>query len=359
MNNPTYQTLGDVLRETASVWPDKIALEMLNGKSVTFDEINRRVNALNNAVFDLGVRKGARVAVLSKNRTEYVESYGLSKSGYIVVPLNWRLTAGELIKLINHSAPEVLIADEHHFQLIESIRDQLSTVRHYILIGGKDQSWHTYEDLLDSAADTEPAVSAEPDDVLCVIYTSGTTGAPKGVALSHAGAVGNCVTAAGELRLTEADVTMAVMPLFHAGGMWYHLFPSLACGTTSLLLSDFDPGKILQELELRQITNVHLAPTMVSAILAHPSATSADLSSVRVLFYAASSMPAEVLRRAMRTFPRCGFVQGYGSTEAGVVTILSAEDHRRAIRDGKEQLLLSCGRPYPRRQVRLVNDKGV
>lgn len=358
MSNPTYRTLGDVLRETARLWPEKIAFEMLDGKSVTFDEINQRVNALNNAISDFGVKKGARIAVLSKNRTEYVESYGLSKSGYIVVPLNWRLTAGELIKLIDHSMPEVLIVDEHHRELIDSIRNQLATVRHYILIGGGAKDWYAYEDLLDSAANTEPVVAAEPDDVLCLIYTSGTTGAPKGVAMSHAGVVGNCITAGRELELTEADVTMGVMPLFHAGGMWYHLFPSYACGTTSLLLSEFDPGKILQELERRRVTNVHLAPTMVSAILAHPSASSADLSSVRVLFYAASSMPAEVLRRAMRTFPHCGFVQGYGSTEAGVVTILSAGDHRRAIQDGNDQLLLSCGRPYPHRQVRLMNDQG-
>lgn len=350
------RTFGDVLRGNAAERAEKAAFETLDGKPVSFGELNRRVNALNNALAALDVRKGARVALLAKNRTEYVEVYGLSKSGLIVVPLNWRLASGELVNLISHSAPEVLIVDEQHRQLAESIRAQLPSVKHFILVGGAADGWESYEDLIQRSSDAEPAVQAEPEDVLCLIYTSGTTGAPKGVAMTHSGVMGNCAAAAHELRLTETDITMAVMPLFHAGGMWYHLFPSFACGTTSLLLADFDPGTILRELQARRITNVHLAPTMIAALLSLPAAASADLSSVRILFYAASSMPPELLRRAMQTFPRCGFVQGYGSTEAGVVTILRADAHRRAMEPGGEYLLASCGQPYPGRLVRLIGD---
>ncbi|QFZ85126.1 AMP-binding protein [Variovorax paradoxus] len=352
-------TFGDVLRANAAARPDKAAFEMLDGEAVNFGDLNRRVNALNNAFAELGACKGARVALLAKNRLEYVEVYGLSKSGLIVVPLNWRLAPGELVNLIRHSAPEVLVVDEHHRLLAESIRNQIPSVKHFVLIGGTAGGWQGYEDLIQRASDAEPVSQALPDDVLCLIYTSGTTGAPKGVAMTHAGVMGNCAAAAQELKLTDADITMAVMPLFHAGGMWYHLFPSFASGTTSLLLSDFDPATILRELQVRRITNVHLAPTMIAALLSNPSAASADLGSVRVLFYAASSMPPELLRRAMQTFPRCGFVQGYGSTEAGVVTILRADAHRRAMEPGGEYLLASCGLPYPGRLVRVVDDAGV
>lgn len=355
---PLARTFGDVLRAGAAAWNGKTAFETLGGKAVSFAQLNRRVNALNHAVAGLGVRKGDRVALLAKNCPEYVEVYGLSKSGLIVVPLNWRLAVGELVKLMGHSAPEVLVVDEHHRVLVEAMRDQLPSVKHFVVLGAARAGWLAYEDLLAAAPDAEPAVQAEPDDVLCLIYTSGTTGAPKGVAMTHAGVMGNCAAAAHELRLTPDDITMAVMPLFHAGGMWYHLFPSFACGTTSLLLSDFEPATILRELEARRITNVHLAPTMIAALLAQPTAATADLGSVKVLFYAASSMPPELLRRAMQTFPRCGFAQGYGSTEAGVVTILRPEDHRRAMEPGGEHLLSSCGRPYPARSIRLVDNAG-
>lgn len=355
---PDARTFGDVLRSCAATWGEKSAFETLGGRKLSYEQLNRRVNALTHAVAAMGVGKGARVALLAKNCPEYVEVYGLSKGGLIVVPLNWRLAAGELLKLIDHSSPEVLVVDEQHLAVAESIRDRLPSVKHLIVLGPARPGWLSYEDLLGAAVDTEPSVQVEPADVLCLIYTSGTTGAPKGVAMTHAGVIGNCAAAAHELRLSPDDITMAVMPLFHAGGMWYHLFPSFACGTTSLLLSDFEPATILRELEARRITNVHLAPTMIAALLAQPTAATADLSSVKVLFYAASSMPPELLRRAMQTFPRCGFAQGYGSTEAGVVTILGAHEHRRAMAADGEHLLSSCGRPYPGRSVRLVDDAG-
>jgi len=352
------RTFGDVLRGHARARPAKVAIETLDGKSLTFGDFNLRVNRLNHAAAALGLAKGDRVAVLSKNRPEYVESYGLSKSGLIVVPLNWRLAPGELVKLLQHSAPEMLIVDEGHRELVDRLRDDLASVKHFVLLGAPRPGWLAYEDLIARATASEPVVVAQPDDVLCLIYTSGTTGAPKGVAVTHAGALGNGQTAATEmLALSANDVTMAVMPLFHAGGMWYHLFPSFATGCTTFLLSEFEPGVVLKELEARRITNVHLVPTMIGALLAHPDAATADLSGVRLLFYAASSMPADLLRRAMATFPRCGFAHAYGSTEAGVVTVLDPDAHRRAREPEGEHLLSSCGKPFSGHDVRLVDDE--
>jgi acyl-CoA synthetase (AMP-forming)/AMP-acid ligase II len=350
-------TFGDVVRGQASVRPEKIAFQTLDGRSVSFGDFNRRVNRLNNAVAQLGLAKGARVAILSRNRPEYVEAYGLSKSGFIVVPLNWRLAASELAKLIQHSAPELLIVDQYHRELVDGIKGILPAGIHCVLLDEARPGWASYEEILAAAPTSEPVSIAQASDVLCLIYTSGTTGAPKGVAVTHAAALGNCRTSAIEmLQLQEHDMTMAVMPLFHAGGMWYHLFPSFATGCTTLVLPEFEPGIVLKELEARRITNVHLVPTMISALLAHPAAASADLSCIRLLFYAASSMPPDLLRRAMQTFPRCGFAQAYGSTEAGVVTVLDPRAHERAQLPEGEHLLASCGRAFSGHEVRLVDD---
>jgi acyl-CoA synthetase (AMP-forming)/AMP-acid ligase II len=113
---------------------------------------------------------------------------------------------------------------------------------------------------------------------------------------------------------------------------------------------------VLRELQAHRVSNVHLVPTMIGALLAHPDAAETDLSCVRLMFYAASSMPAQLLRRAMQMFPHCGFAQAYGSTEAGVVTVLGPEDHQRARAPQGEYLLLSCGRPFKGHEVRLVDD---
>lgn len=358
MNAPAQlSTMGEVLRQQGSTLTEKIALETLEGASVTFGAFHDRVNRLCNAAAALGLVHGDRIAILSRNRTEYVEVYGASQSGLIVVPLNWRLAAAELHKLIAHSAPKLIVVDGSHRDLIDTLRPSLPSVEHFVLLGAEAPGWIAYENLLSQSSASMPRQLATPDDILALIYTSGTTGAPKGVAISHSAAMGNSRTAAnGMLELTERDRTMAVMPLFHVGGMWYHLFPSFSAGCTTLILPEFSPGTVLQEIERRQITNVHLVPTMVGALLAHPGVESASLSSLRVLFYAASSMPPDILRRAMRTFPSCAFAQGYGSTEAGFVTGLDADAHRRAGTPEGEHLLGSCGKPFPGRAVRLVDD---
>ena len=354
------QTLGDVLRGQAAARPDKTAFEMLDGRRVAFADFNRRVNRLCHALAACGVAPGARVALLSRNCIEYVEVYGAAKAGMVVVPLNWRLPAAELVPLLAHSAPEVLVVDEAHVALVDGLRAQLSTVRHWVVLGPARPGWLAYEDLLATAfSDAEPVCAVLPDDVLCIIYTSGTTGAPKGVALTHAGALGNVRTAATEmLGLSEADHTMAVMPLFHVGGFWYHLFPSFASGCSTLILADFDPATVLRELQARRISNVHLVPTMIAALLAHPDAAQADLHCLRLMFYAASSMPAELLRRAMQTFSHCGFAQAYGSTEAGVVSVLDPAAHQRARQPQGEHLLQSCGRAFSGHGLRVVGANG-
>jgi long-chain acyl-CoA synthetase len=351
------RTLADVLRLNATLRPDKIAFQTTEGRSVTFGHFNERVNRLNHAVSVLGVHKGARVAILSRNRTEYIETYGLAKSGLIVVPLNWRLSAMELRKIIESSGAAMLLVDEWHRDMAERIREDLRGVRHFVSFGAPVAGWRSYDELIAAGRAQEPETLALPGDVLCVIYTSGTTGDPKGVTITHAAAIGNCRTAATEmLWMDEHDRTMAVMPLFHVGGMWYHLFPSFASGATTLILSDFDPAVVLKELEAQRITNVHLVPTMIGALLAQPSAATTDLRHLRLLFYAASSMPARLLSEAMQTFSHCGFAQSYGSTEGGVLTVLTPNDHKRAREPGCQHLLLSCGRPFRGRQVRIADD---
>jgi long-chain acyl-CoA synthetase len=349
---------GDVLRGHAAARPHKIAFETTRGSGISFGHVNLRANRLNQACRRLKLVKGDRAAILSRNRPEYFEVFGLAKSGIIVVPLNWRLAASELAKLLAHSRPKILFVDDSNRTIVESIRSSLPFVETIVLIGGKQNSFFDYEAFLATGDESEPAEEVLPDDILCLIYTSGTTGAPKGVAVTHVGALGNCRSAADALALTDSDHTMAVMPLFHAGGMWYHLFPSFASGCSSVILSEFEPSAVLSELAARRTSNVHLVPSMIGALLACPELPTLDLSHLRVLFYAASSMPAEMLRQAMSTLPHCDFLQCYGSTEAGVVTVLDPAAHRRASTPDGEHLLRSCGKPLASCAVRITGTNG-
>ncbi|MDO8597066.1 MAG: AMP-binding protein, partial [Sulfuricaulis sp.] len=101
---------GDIARLNAAALGDKPAFVSAN-RSVTFAEVNARVNRLNNALAGLGLARGDRVAILSRNRPELFEVYGVAKSGLIAVPLNWRLAARELLHPLEDSRPRVIVAE--------------------------------------------------------------------------------------------------------------------------------------------------------------------------------------------------------------------------------------------------------
>ena len=349
--------MGDVLVANADAYPHKAAYVSASGARLTFREYNERVNRLNDAVAALGVAKGDRVAILARNCVETMEVYGLGKSGIIMVALNWRLTADELAALLAHGAPRILFADSKHAQLIDTLRDKLGGVSRFVLFDGERDGWTTYGSLLAGASSTEPATPVEPDDVLALIYTSGTTGQPKGVAVTHRGVLDNARTIVQDLLvLREDDVCLGVMPLFHSGGMWYYTFPSHAAGCTVVLLPEFSAETVVASLEAHRITTVHLVPTMLAALVAHPRIAAVESSALRLIFYAASAMPAALLTRAMEVFRGVEFAQSYGSTEGGVLTVLTPADHRRAREPGGDALLSSCGRAFPRREVRILDE---
>lgn len=354
------KTFGSIVRQQAKDFPNKVAFSTLDGGQVSFSAFEQRICRLADAILSLGLEAGDRVAILAFNRVEYVEVYGLSDAHLIVVPLNWRLRPEELARLIGNSSPKVIFVDEAHREVLDLIRVRIPEVQHFILFGPAAIGWRSYEELLASARPACKYPRAGERDVLSLIYTSGTIGAPKGVEITHSGAVGNARSAATDLlSLSNADTTMALMPMFHAGGMWYHLFASFSAGCTTLILDKFDPAVVLTELSRREITNVHLVPTMIGALLSHPNISRTNLNAVRKIFYAASSIPTELLRRAMETFPHSDFIQSYGSTEAGVLTVLDPAAHRKALTPGNEHLLKSCGRPVNGRRLRIAgaNDR--
>lgn len=358
------ETLGTLFDELAARHDDKIALQTLDGRSYRYGDINKRVNQLNAAIAELGLVKGARVAILAKNSPHTIEVFGLAKAGIIIVPLNWRLGDKELCALVDHCAPEVLFVDAEHLSRGEEISAQCACVKHLICWGHaegpREEAWQDYEDFMQGHEPRGPVCDVAPTDPLCLIYTSGTTGQPKGVTITHQGALGNVRWAARQVMGMKAeDHVLAAMPLFHVGGLWYHFFPAFATGCTITMLPGFEAELVLREVEKRAITNTHLVPTMISALLAHPNYSSYDLSSLKTILYAASSMPTDLLKRAMKAFPGCDLVQSYGSTESGVVTCLDFAAHMDATEPGKEHILKSCGRAVAGCDIRICAESEI
>jgi acyl-CoA synthetase (AMP-forming)/AMP-acid ligase II len=354
---PDVSVIAHVIERNAARYPDKVALAS-PGARVSFGEFAARAQRLAANLACLGLAKGSRVAILSRNRPEYLEVICASVAGFIAVPLNWRLSLQELGAIIAECEPEVIISDKNFIDMTDALRRDAVCVKHVFCFDQAPAQWLDYSEILRHPPDREELARVAPDDTACLLYTSGTTGAPKGAELTHGALLRNCKAAIRYvLKLQSADITLAPMPFFHVGGLWYHLFPSFAAGCTTFILPEFNAGAVLATIERTRATNVHVVPSMLHAMLEHPDIGSVDLSSLRLVLYAASSIPLELLKRAMSALAGCAFVQSYGSTEAGLVTRLTDHDHRSALScREREGLLLSCGRPLPQVDVRLQDE---
>jgi long-chain acyl-CoA synthetase len=353
VTDSALNVIGDVYRRNAALHGDKPAFIMPDGRSRSFAEVCDRATRLGNALLARGLKPGDRVGILSRNRIEYIEAYGVSAVGLIALPLNWRLAPRELQLVLENAEPAALIIDPAFLPVVDELRAALPFVHCFLALDEAAAGYERYEDLVASGSPQPSGVAVSPDATACLLYTSGTTGAPKGAELTHRGLLLNSASAIAEmLQLTAADVTLAPMPFFHVGGMWYHLFPSFAAGCTTVIMPQFDPQGVLALMARHRVTNTHLVPTMIHALLEQPNIGEFDLSDLRFMYYAASSMPTETLKRATATFA-CDFAQGYGSTEGGMVTRLTPEDHRKD-RGGRDDLLLSCGRPLANVGVRIA-----
>ncbi len=314
----TSKTIGEIYRTNATAHPDKLAL-VGTSRTLTFGALNERSNRLNAALATAGLQPGDRVAVVSRNRPELFEIFGIVKGGFIPVPLNWRLAPDELRAVLRDCRPAATIVEPDFESALDALdRDEVAPL-HLTFATADDAG--TYDAFVDSGANDEPTLVVDPDDVACIVYTSGTTGAPKGAQLTHRALIDNAQVLVGETDMLRPDDTvLAVMPIFHVGGMWYYAFPALALGCTTIVLAMFDPEAVLAAIAAHRITAAHLVPTMLGDVLSRDEVAT-RASTLRMVFYAGSPIPLATLQRALTTLTDCDFVQGYGSTEAAAIHV--------------------------------------
>ena len=135
MADSKHAVWGEIVRANAAAHRDKPAL-VCEDRALSFAQFEARTNRLDNALAALGLVKGDRVAILSRNRIEAVEAYGVAGAGLIALPLNWRLSARELLHPLQDGAPRALIAEPEFLPLIESLRPQLGGIGHFIAFDG-------------------------------------------------------------------------------------------------------------------------------------------------------------------------------------------------------------------------------
>jgi fatty-acyl-CoA synthase len=323
------QVIGDVPRLNAKRYPDKTAL-IMDQQSMTYRDLNGRVNQLARGLRARGVGSGDMVAILALNCIEYpVMVYAIAKTGATAVPINFRYKKDELIYVINNSGPKVLFYGPEFSSLVEEAKAGFDSPPQLVSIAGDPlKSGVPLASLMDGQSTDEPGVTVDPATPSLIMYTSGTTGFPKGTLFSHAAYIENYIGMALEGDLQSDDVTLVCIPLFHNGGLNATMGPTLMMGGTAVVMSKgFDPDKVLDAVARYHVTMTMWVPTQLTMLINYPNVANYDLSSLDKIWYGSSAITPATLEASLKVFNKARFYQWYGQVETGMVSVLRPEDH--------------------------------
>jgi len=350
--------LGEMIACNSRKFPDKEAL-VYRDTRLTYKQFNARINRLAHALLDLGIRKGAKVAILSFNCNQFLEAYfALAKIGAVAVPLNFRLHVEELKYIINHSDAEALIAGEALVPIVKSIQKDLPQVKNYISISDKPvKKMLHYESWIAKYPDNEPLILVEEDDPAFIMYTAGTTGRPKGAVLTHKNAM---VVWMLTVMFVQDEPGMSGLsnfrgfsppPIFHLAAFGFCQLGFFLGATIVLPAEVFNPAYIMKTIEDEKINAILMVPVMSFFLLQLPDLDKYDASSLRIWISGAAILPTEMRRQIKKHFPKVKIFDAFGQTEMSpVVSILRPSEAK-----GRET---SVGKALPFVEVRVVDDNG-
>jgi fatty-acyl-CoA synthase len=314
--------------------------EALTGRSMTYAELDEAANKAAAWLQQQGVRQGDRLVILAEFCVELVVLFGAAqKAGFILVPVNYRLSPREIDYLLGDADPAMVLVEPKFHDLL---RDAPQAA------GLRQLELSQLFSLSAEAGAPQPAELTANDPVF-ILYTSGTTGFPKGALYTHEMLLWNSLNTALRLNVTSSDRTLMVMPPFHTGGWNVLTTPFLHFGATVVLLPKFDAEQVMDLLEQERINLFMGVPTMIKMMSEVPRFEAVDLAALRYFIVGGEALPIPVIERwNQKGVP---IRQGYGLTEVGPnVTSLPEADAIRKIG--------SIGFPNFYLQTKLVDEQG-
>ena len=332
--------------------PERVAaVDLASARRFTYATYHDRIGRLATYLTKTAsVGKGDRIAVLAANSTDVLEvQFACARIGAIFVPINWRLAAPEINYILSDCAPKAIVFDAEMRALAEEACKGLSIPHELVLDGGKAGS--SYEVAV-TETPFEPHVSpATQEDAWTILYTSGTTGRPKGAIITHAMAFWNAIHATIQVRLSRESVFLAVLPLFHTGGLNVYTNPCFFFGGANIIMRTFDPGEALRIISDPEIGLTHFfgVPTNYQFMMQHPDFASSDLSRLQIAGVGGAPIALAVLDVWIGR--GVTLTQGFGMTETGP-SVLGVPSHMVKEKVG------SAGAPVMNVEIRLVDDTG-
>jgi fatty-acyl-CoA synthase len=360
--------LTNFMQHAARYYPTKeiVSVYATGTFRYTYADWYKRTSRLAHALKALGIGKGDRVASFSLNNHRHLELYfGVPGMGAVLHTLNIRLSAENLVYIINHAEDRILFIDEDVYFLIEPLKDQLRTIEKYVIMsqsGVMPQTSLTpvvlYDDLIKEYPENYDFPMDRDENEPCLIcYTSATTGDPKGVVYSHRGLVLHSLTTCVALGMQEKDCAMHIVPMFHANA-WGAPFACTMNGMKQVL-----PGRQILDMAAlcRIIVDERVSfscgvPTIW--IMLHNYLEQGgvhDFSTIRNFFSGGSALPRHLIESFEKKY---GVIlsQGYGATETSpVVTLSVPKSYMEMLSvDEKIDIRATAGMPIPVLDVKLV-----
>ncbi|WP_370967899.1 AMP-binding protein [Amycolatopsis sp. cg9] len=332
----------DFLDRAETVYPDRVAVvdepdqPAPSWGSLTYREVARRARAQAAHLDALGVLAGGRVAVVSHNAARLLVSFfGVSGWGRILVPVNFRLAPAEVKYIVEHSGAEVLIVDPELEHLLDTV-----TAKHVFVLGRDD-------DAIWGGGGTPRPWDGDESATATVNYTSGTTARPKGVQLTHRNIWLNAVVFGLHTTLTDNDVLLHTLPMFHCNG-WGMPYAVTGLGGRHIVLRKVDGTEILRRIEEHGVTILCAAPAVVTAALDGAATWDGEIPGRdRVRIVVAGAPPPTRTIERVRAELGWEFIQIYGLTETAPLLTVNRMRGEWADLDPHEQarLLGRAGTP--------------
>ncbi|MGC9220954.1 MAG: class I adenylate-forming enzyme family protein [Solirubrobacteraceae bacterium] len=328
------QVVATWLAAQAHSSPEAVAIEYLD-EAITYGHLHHRAVELADKLSGLGLDRGSRIGTIADNDADQVILFfACAICGFILVPLNWRLTGTELTTQLNVVAPALVAASDTHIDLARSAVDASAFPSPVGYL----------RDLVEAPTGvygrghTSEACVAGDEDPLLIIFTSGSTGRPKGAVLTNANCVWTNMSLDRVVPLSSNDVVLQVLPQCHVSGWNVQPLQAWLKGATVIIEPRFDPGRTLSLIETRRVTTMMGVPTIFRMLAEDPAFETADLTSLRRVVVGGATMPRDLLHIWRQR--DVDIHQGYGLTEAGPnVLCLTAKDATAHP--------ASVGRPYP------------
>jgi len=332
-----------VLEDTAERFPDKLAF--LYPMEMTFKQFKEQADVFATALKNLGVKKGDRVALYIPNSIQWeIAFYGLEKAGAIMVPMNPLFKESEVKYEANDSGAETIVVFRPLYPIVAAIKDKTNLKTIIIIESEENKSnikmpegtigWSVL--MKNTKSDPPEYVFNPKEDLAALVYTSGTTGLPKGTMLTHYNMVSNVVQAAPMFELSEFDIAMTVLPLYHIYGLNVCMNQAIWLGASQVVTPRFDVKEFCELLEKYRVTYSLCVPPIFLAVVRHleePGVKGYDWEDLKIVNNGGAPIPLELLDRFYALAKKnCNaknvtIQHGWGLTEASPVVATNPLSH--------------------------------